>query len=90
MIMKSFCTFLTKLLSFTGWFFPFERKARFGRKTKEKMKYVVRKGKTGAEEIQKIMDNFRANPPKQLGGSPMETETLDEAAITMIAEAGKL
>ncbi len=40
--------------------------------SKEKMKYVVRKGKTGAEEIQKIMDNFRANPPKQLGGSPME------------------
>ena len=40
--------------------------------SKEKMKYVVRKGKTGAEEIQKIMDNFRANPPKALGSSPME------------------
>lgn len=40
--------------------------------SKEKMKYVVRTGKTGAEEIQKIMDNFRANPPKELGGSPME------------------
>ncbi|MEZ5105703.1 MAG: phospho-sugar mutase [Draconibacterium sp.] len=40
--------------------------------SKEKMKYVVRKGKTGAEEIQKIMDDFRSNPPKSLGNSPME------------------
>ncbi len=40
--------------------------------SKEKMKYVVRKGKSGAEEIQQIMDNFRSNPPKELGGSPME------------------
>lgn len=40
--------------------------------SKEKMKYVVRKGKTGAEEIQQIMTNFRNEPPKQLGGSPME------------------
>lgn len=39
--------------------------------SREKMKYVVRKGKTGAEEIQQIMENFRANPPKQLGGSPL-------------------
>ncbi len=30
---------------------------------------VVRPGKTGAEEIQQIMVNFRANPPKQLAGS---------------------
>ncbi len=40
--------------------------------SKEKMKYVVRKGMSGAEEIQKIMDNFRTNPPKELGGSKME------------------
>ncbi len=32
---------------------------------------VVRPGKTGAEEIQKMMVDFRANPPKQLGGSPI-------------------
>ncbi len=32
---------------------------------------VVRKGKTGAEEIVKMMKEFRANPPKQLGGSPV-------------------
>jgi phosphoglucomutase len=40
--------------------------------SREKMKYVVRKGKTGAEEIQQIMTKFRNNPPKELGGSPME------------------
>lgn len=40
--------------------------------SREKMKYVVRKGKTGAEEIQQIMTRFRNDPPKELGGSPME------------------
>ncbi|MCF6356244.1 MAG: phospho-sugar mutase, partial [Draconibacterium sp.] len=40
--------------------------------SKEKMKYVVRKGKTGAEEIQQIMTDLRNKPPKELGGSPME------------------
>lgn len=34
---------------------------------------VVRKGKSGAEEIVQMMKNFRANPPKQLGGSPVVT-----------------
>ena len=32
---------------------------------------VVRPGKSGAEEIQAMMKNFRANPPKELGGSPL-------------------
>ncbi|MDE6490101.1 MAG: phospho-sugar mutase [Muribaculaceae bacterium] len=32
---------------------------------------VVRKGKTGAEEIVAMMKAFRANPPKSLGGSPV-------------------
>jgi len=32
---------------------------------------VVRKGKSGAEEIAAMMKNFRQNPPKQLGGSPV-------------------
>ncbi len=32
---------------------------------------VVRPGKTGAEEIQAMMKSFRANPPKQLAGSPV-------------------
>ena len=37
----------------------------------EKMVYIVRKGKSGAEEIQKIMADFRANPPKEIAGSPL-------------------
>ena len=40
--------------------------------SREKMKYVVRKGKTGAEEIQQMMVNFRNNPPKVLGGSKLK------------------
>ncbi len=34
---------------------------------------VVRKGKTGADEIQQMMRDFRANPPKTLAGSPIVT-----------------
>ena len=30
---------------------------------------VVKLGKSGAEEIKAMMENFRANPPKELGGS---------------------
>ena len=33
---------------------------------------VVRPGKSGAEEIQALMKQFRENPPKQLAGSPVE------------------
>ncbi|WP_321290140.1 phospho-sugar mutase [uncultured Sunxiuqinia sp.] len=40
--------------------------------SKEKMKYIVRPGKTGAEEIQQMMVNFRSNPPKELGGSKLK------------------
>ena len=36
---------------------------------KEKLISVVRKGKSGAEEIQNIMKEFRSNPPKSLNGS---------------------
>ena len=32
---------------------------------------VVRPGKSGADEIVAMMKNFRENPPKQLGGSPV-------------------
>ncbi len=40
--------------------------------SKEKMKYVVRKGRSGAEEIEQIMTRFRNDPPKELGGSSLE------------------
>ncbi len=41
--------------------------------SKEKMKYIVRQGKSGADEIQQMMVNFRENPPKTLGGSKLKT-----------------
>ena len=33
---------------------------------------VVRKGRTGAEEITQMMSDFRSNPPKEIAGSPVE------------------
>lgn len=40
--------------------------------SREKMKYVVRKGKSGADEIQQMMVKFRTNPPLSLGGSKLK------------------
>jgi len=37
--------------------------------SKESTINVVRPGKTGADEIKQMMENFRSNPPKDLGGS---------------------
>ncbi|PRY96015.1 phospho-sugar mutase [Marinilabilia salmonicolor] len=37
--------------------------------SQEKMKYIVRKGKSGAEEIEALMKKFRETPPAMLGGS---------------------
>jgi phosphoglucomutase len=58
--------------------------------SKEKMKYVVRKGKSGAEEIEQMMVNFRNNPPKQLAGSELSVikdyETLTERNVITGAE----
>ncbi|KGF42323.1 phospho-sugar mutase [Prevotella denticola] len=34
---------------------------------------VERPGKSGADEIQQMMKNFRSNPPKELGGSVIDT-----------------
>lgn len=39
--------------------------------SKEVTVNVVKPGKTGAEEIQQMMAGFRANPPKEIGGSPV-------------------
>ncbi len=38
---------------------------------REKLISIVRKGKAGAEEIEKIMSNFRSNPPQSLNGSKL-------------------
>lgn len=48
---------------------------------------VVRPGKTGAEEIQKMMKDFRENPPKQLGGSDVvEIKDYDTLTLTKVKE----
>ena len=47
---------------------------------KEQGVSVVRKGKTGAEEIEAMMKNFRENPLKSLAGSPV-VEVLDYAKL---------
>lgn len=36
---------------------------------KESLLSITKKGKTGAEEIQKMMENFRKNPPKKINKS---------------------
>ena len=38
---------------------------------KESLLSVTKKGKSGIEEIQRMMVDFRANPPKELAGSPV-------------------
>ncbi|MBQ6046042.1 MAG: phospho-sugar mutase [Bacteroidales bacterium] len=38
---------------------------------KEAQRSVVRKGKSGAEEIEQMMRNFRNQPPTELAGSPV-------------------
>lgn len=43
---------------------------------KEKMIYIVREGKDGAEEIRQIMENFRHNPPKEIAKAKV-TEVID-------------
>jgi len=37
----------------------------------EKAVSVVKPGKSGADEIKAMMENFRTNPPKQIAGSPV-------------------
>ncbi len=57
--------------------------------SREKGISVVRTGKSGAEEIQKMMRDFRANPPRQLGGSPIITIKDYEALTITDVTSGK-
>ncbi len=43
---------------------------------KESLVSVVKKGRSGSEEIQKMMSDFRSDPPKSLCGSPV-TKVVD-------------
>ena len=49
--------------------------------SKEKMIYIVRKGKDGADEIRQMMVDFRNDPPKTLAGSTV-TMVKDYLALT--------
>lgn len=52
---------------------------------KESAISVVKPGKSGADEIKAMMENFRQNPPKELAGSPVKVmkdfKTLKETCI---------
>ncbi len=39
---------------------------------RERLLSITKKGKSGAEEIQEMMRELRANPPKEIAGSPLE------------------
>ena len=50
---------------------------------------VVRKGKSGAEEIKQMMSEFRKNPPSELNGSPVVTirDYLEQASTDCLTGA---
>ena len=51
---------------------------------------VVRKGRTGAEEIQQMMKDFRENPPKEIAGSKVvEVRDYQEQTSLNLAENQK-
>ena len=56
---------------------------------KEKLVSVVRKGKSGAEEIQQMMTDFRANPPKSLAGSEVIIIKDYQSSVSKNIETGE-
>jgi phosphoglucomutase len=56
--------------------------------SKETTVNVVKPGKSGAEEIKAMMENFRANPPKEIGGSEVVL-TKDYQTLKATDAAGK-
>ena len=51
----------------------------------ERLVSLVKKGKSGAEEIESIMDRFRKDPPKDIDGSPIRfIEDYDTAVRTLV------
>jgi phosphoglucomutase len=55
---------------------------------KEKLISVEKKGKSGSEEIQQMMRNFRHNPPSTINGSPM-TEVMDYLDTKCLEKANR-
>ncbi|QJD80909.1 phospho-sugar mutase [Spirosoma rhododendri] len=63
----------------------------------ESLVSLTKKGKSGAEEIQQMMADFRANPPKEIAGSPVvriddykALSRTDAAGNSTAIEAGKM
>lgn len=56
--------------------------------SQERLISIVRKGKTGAEEIKAMMAEFRTNPPKTLGGSKVSL-IKDYASLTATSYPSK-
>lgn len=50
---------------------------------------LTKKGKSGAEEIQQMMANFRANPPKSIAGSPVVRIDDYKALTRLDAQSGQ-
>ena len=57
---------------------------------KEKGISVVRKGKTGAEEIAQMMRDFRSNPPKEIAGSKVKVVKDYESLKMTDLDSGKV
>ncbi len=55
---------------------------------KEKLISIEKKGKSGQEEIHRMMVNFRKNPPSKINGSPM-TEIMDYLDNACIERANR-
>jgi phosphoglucomutase len=56
---------------------------------KESLISVVKKGKSGAEEIQKMMVDFRAHPPKSLAGSKVVMIKDYQSSVSKNTETGE-
>lgn len=56
----------------------------------ERLVSLVKKGKSGAEEIESIMDRFRKDPPRDIDGSPIRfIEDYAIAVRTLVKAKGK-
>ena len=55
----------------------------------ESLVSLTKKGKSGAEEIQQMMADFRANPPKSIAGSPVVRVDDYKALTRLNAQSGK-
>ena len=56
----------------------------------ERLVSLVKKGKSGAEEIESIMDSFRKDPPRDIDGSPIRfIEDYATAVRTLVKAQGK-